>query len=103
MLTSERPLWQLLAIISRKDSALSLTCDECFTVLEYIASVAARGVNQQALLTAVNRHHEHCPECWDHHLEKLRQIEAEWAQVRVEHETSHNDSQFKDGSLSKDE
>ena len=66
-------LWQLL----REDPS-SLSCDECFAVMEYYAELLARGGT--ALLPEVLKHLEGCPSCRAEHrvaLERLARIEGE--------------------------
>ena len=66
-------LWQLL-----QEDPSSLSCDECFAVMEYYAELLARGGT--ALLPEVMKHLERCPSCRTEHqvaLERLARIEAE--------------------------
>ena len=54
-------LWKLL----QKEPS-SLTCDECFAVMEYYAELLALG--GEALLAEVKRHLAGCPSCQvEHH------------------------------------
>lgn len=64
-----RALWQLLL-----DEPSSLTCEECFAVLEYYAEVLAGGGAQ--LLPQILDHVKHCPDCSLEHHEELRQFMA---------------------------
>ena len=68
-------LWQLL-----REEPSSLSCDECFAVMEYYAELLARG--GIALLPEVMKHLEGCPSCRTEHsaaLERLSSIEGEEA------------------------
>lgn len=66
-------LWQLL-----REEPSSLSCDECFAVMEYYAELLARG--GIALLPEVMKHLEGCPSCQTEHrvaLERLVRSEGE--------------------------
>ncbi|MCK5316122.1 MAG: hypothetical protein KAI94_07170 [Anaerolineales bacterium] len=71
-----RPLWKLLIVFSEPEQADELTCDECFNVLEHLAGEAVRGLDVQLLQEAVQLHLEHCPDCREHHLHRLGELEA---------------------------
>ena len=72
-----RPIWKLLSIVAEPERArnLALTCDECFAVLEYIAIQAQNGADVNTLKVAIRRQLEMCPDCREHHLERLRELE----------------------------
>lgn len=74
------PLWRLLL---KKPSDLS--CEECFAVTEFYASILADGGSE--LVPDVSRHLRDCPECSVEHnqaLERLRAAhatnEAKWSE-----------------------
>jgi predicted anti-sigma-YlaC factor YlaD len=71
-----RPFWQILADSSE---AATLTCDECFIILEYLADEAAEGADLPTLHRAVQSHLARCPDCRAHHLQRLSKLEAELA------------------------
>ena len=73
VLTMTRSLWQLLV-----EDLSDVTCDECFTVLEYYAEVLARGGAD--LLPAVMEHLQTCPNCAVQHREALRCLTASQSQ-----------------------
>ena len=64
-MSTERPLWQLLS-----EDPSTLTCDECFAVIEYYADVLA-SVGPD-LLPKVLAHLRGCPSCRAKHREALR-------------------------------
>ena len=71
-----RPIWKLLIVFSEPGQADGLTCDECFNVLEHLAGEAVRGIDVELLREAVQRHLEHCPDCREHHLHRLGELES---------------------------
>jgi hypothetical protein len=60
-----RALWQLLL-----EDPSSLTCDECFAVMEYYAEVLTKGGVD--LLPEIIEHLERCPDCRIQYQEALR-------------------------------
>jgi hypothetical protein len=72
-----RPLWQLLIDFRDSQKAQALSCDECFTILEFYADQLASGVDPHALQPAIKRNLTHCPDCpakfadWLSRLERL--------------------------------
>lgn len=70
-----RPLWQILITLKDSGSSTSLTCDECFLVIENLADEALAGVNEEDLKSALKQHLRYCPECQEHHLRRLNEIE----------------------------
>ena len=62
-----RPLWKLVL----KDPS-SLTCDECFALMEYYAEVLTRG--DTSILPKVLDHLKRCPYCASQHREALRRL-----------------------------
>ncbi len=70
-----RSLWQILVAFKERDQSVSLTCDECFRYMEHIAEGAVAGADQASLRKAVQDHLLICPECSEHHLNKLESLE----------------------------
>jgi len=70
-----RSLWQILITIKKDSTSTSLTCDECFVYMEHLVEEALVGVEEEALKAGIRQHMEHCPDCQDHHLQKLNEIE----------------------------
>ena len=62
-----RPVWQLLL-----EDPSDLTCDECFSVMEYYAELLAEGSTD--LLPEVIEHLKECPPCEVQHREELRHL-----------------------------
>jgi hypothetical protein len=60
-------LWQLL----REDPS-TLSCDECFAVMEYYAELLAQGGEQ--LLPVIEKHLVGCPSCQTEHREALQRL-----------------------------
>lgn len=71
-----RPFWQILVVAAEHGAKVPLNCDECFTLLEYLAEAAIQGADKRYLLEAVKRHVQRCPDCREHHLERLRHLEG---------------------------
>jgi hypothetical protein len=64
-----RPLWKLVL-----EDPSSLTCDECFALMEYYAEVLTRG--DRSILPKVLDHLKRCPYCASQHREALRRLVA---------------------------
>ena len=60
-------LWQLL-----REEPSTLTCDECFAVMEYYAEFLAQG--GEALLPAIEKHLKSCPSCQVEHRAALQRL-----------------------------
>ncbi len=71
-----RPLWKILALAARQDAPLDLTCDEVFTIMEYLADLRLIGAISERLWRAVLAHLACCPGCRERHLSQLRVLEA---------------------------
>lgn len=70
-----RSLWQILITIKNNSTSTSLTCDECFVYMEHLVEEALVGVEEEALKAGIRQHMDHCPDCQDHHLQKLSEME----------------------------
>lgn len=70
-----RSLWQILITIKNNSTSTSLTCDECFVYMEHLVEEALVGVEEEALKAGIRQHMEHCPDCQEHHLQRLSEIE----------------------------
>jgi hypothetical protein len=62
-----KPLWQLL-----QEEPSTLSCDECFAVMEYYAELLAQG--GETLLPEIMNHLEGCPSCRIEHLAALQRL-----------------------------
>ncbi len=71
-----RPLWQILISFTERSQPVSLSCDECFQYMEHLAEEAIAGADQDTLQEAIKDHLTNCPDCQEHHLQKLEQMET---------------------------
>lgn len=76
MKSKARPFWKILIVAAEHDAKATFNCDECFAILEYLAEVAVKGAEERYLLEAVGRHLDCCPDCREHHLQRLKELEA---------------------------
>jgi hypothetical protein len=58
-----RPLWQLLLLTNAPNVSVQLTCEECFTLLEYDAELLTSGAAMNKIRPAVRYHMSLCEEC----------------------------------------
>lgn len=70
-----RPLWQILISLKDRNQSDSLDCDECFHYMEHLAEEAVAGADKDTLQIAIKDHLIRCPECQEHHQQRLEQIE----------------------------
>ena len=70
-----RPLWQILVRAAESPNNV-LACDECFAALEYLADWLDAGGDPKTLWHAAQRHLARCPDCREHHLQRIRELEA---------------------------
>jgi hypothetical protein len=72
-----RPLWQTLTRAAGRASPNSvLACDECFAALEYLAELLDANVDPKDLWHAAQRHLARCPDCREHHRQRIHDLEA---------------------------
>ena len=72
-----RPLWQILISFKDRNQPESLDCDECFHFMEHLANEAIAGADKDALQSAIKDHLMRCPDCQEHHQQKLELMEGE--------------------------
>lgn len=72
-------LWRVLLKLTSRRADATLTCDECFLLLDYLADQAANGADADRLLRTARQHLARCPRCREQHLQRLRELEAELA------------------------
>lgn len=75
----------LLEIFVRSSSPgveITLNCEECFIVMEYFVDLALDGLSLDKVKTPLLRHINHCPDCQEHHLQRLTEMEAWWRQIQ---------------------
>jgi hypothetical protein len=58
-----RPLWRLLFLTRDSKDFIQLTCEECFTLLEYDADLLVAGATLEEMHPYVVHHLSLCPEC----------------------------------------
>lgn len=75
MASLPRSLWEIL-LAAESNNPRELTCDECFTIIEYLADELASGIDLQTIKRAAQRHLTRCPDCRQHHERRLREIET---------------------------
>jgi len=72
-----RPLWRLLLAATIQKEGVSLSCDDCFAILEYLADLRARvGVSIDLLRMLARNHLSCCPNCRKYYLQRLEQLES---------------------------
>ena len=70
------PLWQILLRSTNSGDDVTLNCDDCFLILEYLAETHHEiGVDAEILRTIANKHLSCCPDCRQYHLQRLEQLE----------------------------
>ena len=60
---TNRPLWQLLSLTQDSQETVSLTCEECFALLEYDADLLVAGAHPTEVRPSVNHHLALCSSC----------------------------------------
>ncbi|MCP4424538.1 MAG: hypothetical protein GY803_08615 [Chloroflexi bacterium] len=77
-----RPLWKLLWQTAVPNNDLSLTCADCFAILEYLADISSNHNNRPALLQKARSHLTNCPDCHAYYEKRLQELEAMEDDVR---------------------
>jgi hypothetical protein len=75
MVSLMRPFWQILISFRENNKTATLSCDECFQYIEHLAEEALAGIDQATLKDEIRNHLTNCPDCQEHHLKKLAQLE----------------------------
>lgn len=75
-----RSLFEILIQSSKPGEETTLTCDECFVVMEYFVELALEGFTLEEIKKPLLKHIDHCPDCREHHLQKIRDLEEQWIQ-----------------------
>ena len=70
-------LWQIL-LRAAEDEEQPLSCEDCFVVMDYLASLLADGHPMSEVVPMADRYLRRCPDCQEEH----RQALAELAQVQ---------------------
>ena len=72
-----RPLWQLLSLTRDSKKTVSLTCQECFALLEYDADLLVVGANPAEVRPIVSHHLVLCSSCKSQLEDWLEKLEAD--------------------------
>ena len=72
-----RPLWQLLLDTAVAHTPPSLTCSDCFTILEYLADISQENNDTPTLINKARQHLAACPDCQTYYQQRLDELEAE--------------------------
>jgi hypothetical protein len=75
---SIRSLLEIFIRSSAPGHTITLNCDECFIVMEYFVELALEGCTFDEIKNAPVNHMNHCPDCQEHHLQRLREIEEQF-------------------------
>jgi len=75
-----RPLWQLLLLARNASEGVTLSCDDCFLILEYLADTNHKnGADADFLGMIARKHLSCCPDCRQFYLQRLEQLEQSLA------------------------
>ncbi|MBE0411891.1 MAG: hypothetical protein IBX69_19350 [Anaerolineales bacterium] len=78
---NNRSLYEILVYASLSGNEVTLTCDECFLIMEYLVDLAREGWPLDDIKKALFKHTNHCPDCYEHHLKRLKELEQQWHQL----------------------
>jgi hypothetical protein len=70
-----RPLWQILIAAQDSRANVKLNCDECFVMMEYMVEQAVMGADRLFLQEIIESHLKNCPDCREHHQERIRDLD----------------------------
>jgi hypothetical protein len=68
-------LWRIL-LKAQAEPAVTLTCDECLAILNYLVHEVWEGTTRESVRQAVRKHLARCPGCREHYQRWLRQLET---------------------------
>ncbi len=72
-----RPLWRLLMAATSQQEGVTLSCDDCFAIMEYLADMHARiGISLKLLRLMAKNHLSCCPDCRQYYRQRLEQLES---------------------------
>ncbi|MCL7452751.1 MAG: hypothetical protein M8467_06850 [Anaerolineae bacterium] len=66
-------LWKVL-LQATANGAPSLSCDECYVLMDYLSDLLAGGYSPQAVLPLAEKYLEHCPDCQDEYVHDLQEL-----------------------------
>ena len=78
-----RPLWQLLTTVSQPEELANLSCEECFTLFEFLAEEAYQDKRNPRLRKLMRDHFTFCPDCRLFYEKRLEALGAELATRRA--------------------
>lgn len=77
-----RSLLEIFIHSSAPGKEVNLNCDECFTLMEYFVDLALEGLSLNDIKEPLLKHIDHCPDCQEHHLQRLKEMEDQWKQIK---------------------
>jgi hypothetical protein len=80
-----RSLFEIFIHSSLPGNEITLTCDECFVVMEFFVDLVLEDLSLDEIKKPLLRHIDHCPDCREHHFQRLREMEEQWIQRRNAH------------------
>ena len=83
-----RSLFEIFIQSSMPGKDTSLTCDECFAVMEYFVELVSEGFTLDEIKKPLLKHIAHCPDCQEHHLGRLSEMEEQWVQSQNTQESA---------------
>ena len=78
-----RSLWEILTIATQPGQEVVLDCDECFILLDYLVDITIDHESVEVVREIVENHLTHCPDCREHHLKKLGEMEERWRRKQI--------------------
>jgi hypothetical protein len=73
------PLWKLLLKQKSPNPGETVACDDCFTILTFLADEFVRGTDAEMLIQVARRHLSHFTGCRERLLQQLDELEARLA------------------------
>jgi hypothetical protein len=77
-----RSIYEILLQASAPGNEITLSCDECFILMEYLADLNGVALSPDAIKKALLKHFDHCPGCYQHHLKRLNELTEKWNQIQ---------------------
>lgn len=71
-----RALWQVMLETAVPNQNQSLTCGECFQILEYLTDLCGICEDKQALIKVARKHLHQCPDCQTYYEMQLKRLEG---------------------------
>lgn len=69
------PLWYLLIELEQSEGDRTLTCNQCFAIMDLLALALESGIDREQLLLLARRHMAQCPGCRENLLARLEELE----------------------------